>query len=265
MCQNKWDADFLWKELNANKRRTRCTDVVTQRENTQGRRNVLWLIAIHPPKKGSTRPDSLTVHTLNGSISMIFQGFLYLRYGWLFPPHPSASSRPFYVWIFPSLPFFSLYTDRRENVQSWNVASAFLLKQMGANIDFVSAHPPLNGRLTCALINCTRPGSAIYTARFKFAIRFVCLFFLKSELQPPAWIFVNSAMNHPRAAFAHTDESSGAIIFITQGGSRQLPNKWILKESLNKKTITRKRFQTRPRRSPALTDHWCPHLLPIQC
>lgn len=149
MCQNKWDADILWKELNANKRRTPlhwCR--YAEKEKTQGSRNILWLIAIHPPKKGWMRPNSLTVHTLNSSISMICQGSLYLRYGWLFPPHPSA--------VITSLHFFSLYADRKEDVQLWNVASAFLLKQIGANIDFVSPHPSMSGRLTCALINCMR-------------------------------------------------------------------------------------------------------------
>lgn len=91
MWQNKWDADFPLKEAECKQKAYPlhwCG--YAEKENTQGRRNILWLIAIHPPKKGWMRPNSLTVHTLNGSISMICQGSLYLRYGWLFPPHPSA-------------------------------------------------------------------------------------------------------------------------------------------------------------------------------
>lgn len=92
------------------------------------------------------------------------------------------------------------------------------------------------------------------------------LFFL-SELQPPAWIFVNmSAMNHPYAAFTHTDESLGAIIFITQGSSghgQQLKNNEFKKNHSIEKQSPENTFHMCPRCSRALTDHWCPHLLPI--
>lgn len=54
-----------------------CWRCYAEKENTKCRRNILWLIAIHPLKKGWMRLNSLTAHTLNGSISMICQGFLY--------------------------------------------------------------------------------------------------------------------------------------------------------------------------------------------
>lgn len=81
---------------------------------TRGRRNVLWLMTIHPPNKGWMRLNSLMVQKLNSSLFMICQDFPNMRTD---APDCFLYIHHFlYILRLHSLRLFILYTERREDV-----------------------------------------------------------------------------------------------------------------------------------------------------
>lgn len=104
---------------------------------------------------------------------------------------------------------FILYTDRREDIHYYNVAPAFLLKQMGANIDFLSTAPCLSGRITYALINCMRANYHLCSLLWIHSGLFYCSGHIKwpYNLKLLHGYLSTFGMNHSNAAFTHSDKS----------------------------------------------------------